>query len=196
MDPAAESSRSPWKPGERARRRDQLSGSMLPQQPPVTFDPVVDAGASHRIPGDGLQRCHDADVEFLLQCVDGIDDAPMRTGKIERVDLGMLLFQGASPFERAFDRDLAELLEVPATGVDTGRLQTEKVLEICLMPPVLLRCKRMYGADIARTERLVSPLLGAGAAGYADSDVVLQLLEEVVERKSAREVDRQSAKQH
>src|SRR4051812_6299306 len=107
----------------------------------------------------------------------------------------MLLFQGASPFERAFDRDLAELLEVPATGVDTGRLETEKVLEIFLMPRVLLRFERMHGADLARTERLVGPLLRAGAARYPDSDVVLQLLEKVVERKSAREVDRQPAKQ-
>src|SRR5215203_337780 len=114
----------------------------------------------------------------------------MRTGKIKRVDLWMLFLQRPAPFERALDRNLAQLLEIRATGKGAGRLQSEKVFQIFLVPGILLGCERMHRADLARAERLVGSLLGARAARHRDADVILQFLEEVVERKSARQIDR------
>src|SRR5688572_17480214 len=113
----------------------------------------------------------------------------MRAGEVEGVELGMLFLQRAAPCERAVDRDLAELLEVGAAGVDARRLQAEIVLQVLFMPGILVGRKRMHGADLARAERLVGLLLRRRAARHGNADLVRERLEEVVQRKPAREID-------
>src|SRR5581483_4254655 len=102
---------------------------------------------------------HDADAELLLERLDRVDDAPMRAGEIEGVDLGMLALQRPAPCQRRLDRDLAELDEIAAASIDAGRLEAEEFGEIFFMPRILVGQEGMHRAHLARAERPVGLLL-------------------------------------
>src|SRR5215813_9464452 len=66
---------------------------MLPQEPPVALDSILDSTTAQRPPQNRRAPGHDVDPQFFFQRLDQFGCSPMRRAEVNGIDFRVFLFK-------------------------------------------------------------------------------------------------------